>query len=52
MDKRSVETLEFIRSQFNYTEQELKEKPVYVFFDILERANKKVEQMNKTKKSV
>lgn len=47
VDKRGVETFEFIRSQINYTEQELREKPILVFLDIVERANRKVAQENR-----
>ena len=50
MDNKGVELIEFIRSQLPYTEQELLEKPIGTFFDILERANKKAEQMAKLHK--
>lgn len=50
MDNRGIELFEFIRSQLQYTEQELKEKPIGIFFDILARANKRAEQISKMQK--
>ena len=50
IDNRGVELFEFIRSQLQYTEQELREKPVGVFFDILGRANTRAEQIAKMQK--
>ena len=50
IDQRGVELFEFVRSQFPYTEQELKEKPIHIFLDIVDRANKKVESANKLAK--
>lgn len=44
MDKANSELLEFVRSQIPYTEAELLEKPLHVFMDIVERANKRAEQ--------
>jgi hypothetical protein len=49
LDNSANELFEFIRftAQMPYSEQELKEKPLNEFFDIVRRANEKIELMNK-----
>lgn len=47
MDIANAELYEFIRSQINYTEQELREKPLHIFFDIVARAKRRAEQSAK-----
>lgn len=47
IDTSNVELFEFIRSQINYTERELLEKPLHIFFDIVARAKKRAEQSAK-----
>lgn len=49
IDTRGVELFEFVKTQFPYSEQELKDKPIHIFFDIVDRANKKVEAANASK---